>query len=69
MESDDDFPVGCLISSESPDVERRMGLVLACVTSHWEFRRILWIDGRVTLEGVIYLGTFYEVVSSHPSLN
>lgn len=56
------YPVGCLVYSSSPDVDRRMGVVLACVTSQWEFRRILWTDGRVTLEGVIYLGTFYEVV-------
>jgi len=66
MDDVPEYPVGCMIVSDSPDVDRHLGIVLATVTSAWEFRRILWLDGRVSLEGVIYLGTFYRPVSFLP---
>jgi hypothetical protein len=58
-----EYPVGCLIVSDSPEVTRRMGVVLSSVMSSWEFRKILWTDGKTSLEGVIYLGTFYKPIS------
>lgn len=61
-----EYPVGCMIVSESPDVDRSVGIVIASVKSNWEYRQVLWLDGRVSLEGIIYLGTFYRAVSFVP---
>ena len=59
-----EYPVGCMIVSDSSYVSRRIGIVLAAGESSWEFRRILWWNGSVSLEGVVYLGAFYRAVSS-----
>jgi hypothetical protein len=67
MDDVPEYPVGCMIVSDSPDVERPLGIVLGAVVSSWEFRRILWLDGRTSLEGVIYLGTFYRPAAFLPS--
>lgn len=61
-----EYPVGCMIVSEDPYVEQQMGVVLGAFTGKWEYREILWLDGRVTTEGVIYLGTFYRPISFLP---
>lgn len=61
------FPVGCMIVSDSPDVDRHVGVVVDGFTGAWEYREVLWVDGRTSLEGVIYLGTFYQAVAFLPS--
>jgi hypothetical protein len=62
-----EYPVGCMIVSDSPDVDREIGVVLETVVGAWEYRQVLWLDGRVSLEGIIYLGTFYRAVSFVPT--
>lgn len=67
MNDSPQFPVGCMIVSDSPDVDRHVGVVLGIVIGAWEYREVLWLDGRSSLEGVIYLGTFYRPVSFLPA--
>ena len=67
MDDAPEYPVGCMIVSDSPDVDRHVGVVLGIVSGAWEYREVLWLDGRVVLEGVIYLGTFYRPVAFLPS--
>lgn len=58
-----EYPPGGFIWSESPAVDRKRGTVLG-YEEQYGFRRILWSDGSLSSEGLLYLRAHYHDVAS-----
>lgn len=61
-----EYPPGCMISSSSPAVDRKIGTVLRRSGLGCDFREILWSNGTLSVEGLLYLRAYYRDVSPPP---